>query len=215
MKKIFWHFVRNPLRIFKKKVTCIQDGFPVKAPSSKNQATTDSCFTFSLSLQHVTLFAVCDQVLHMWPKQATFYNPLVRLSNASMTGKNRARKFFLPVGVHANLIWIVEVISTPLTSTHHAHWEHKQKTSSFPFDSTCEWLCTAWFTSSSRGWSGGMQIIRLGKSSDAVCFSYSPFWLLTQHNISTVFPAGMWCLHPSNQCVEQAVSKMAGQCANV
>lgn len=78
---------------------------------------------------------------------------------------------------------VVEVISTSLTSTHHVHWQHKQKTSSFLFDSTWEWPCTAWFTSPSRGWSGGMQIIRLGKSSDAVCFSYSPFRLLTQHNI--------------------------------
>lgn len=141
----------NPLRIFKKKVICIQEGFPVKAPSSKNQTTTDSCFTFSLSLQHVTLFAVCDQVLHIWPKKRLF---IIRWSDWVMRvwrEKTRAWKFFLPVGVHANLIWIVEDISTPLTSTHHVHWQHKQKTSSFPFDSTCEWLCTAWFTSSSRG----------------------------------------------------------------
>ncbi len=29
---------------------------------------------------------------------------------------------------------VVEVISTHLTSTHHVHWQHKQKTSSFPFN---------------------------------------------------------------------------------
>lgn len=32
-------------------------------------------------------FAVCDWMLHIWPKQPTFWNPLVRLTNASVTEK--------------------------------------------------------------------------------------------------------------------------------
>lgn len=120
-------------------------------------------------------------------------------------------------GVHAKLIYEFHIL-TPLISTHHVHSHHKQKTSSSTFVLICEWLrmiCSAWFTSSSRGWSGGMQFIWLWKSS--WCSLTFLLTILVAYTVQHyhIFPAGMWCLHPSNHTWNKVVSEKAGQCVSV